>query len=206
MVYNQTMKLLKIIILLIILIVSGAGIFLLIKSKTKPTDQKEASPTSEIANPASVYCEENGGKVKIITSDTGDQMGICIFENGSSCEEWAYYRKECQKDDGKSDQTYDVSKEFAEIKAAAEAELKIDTTLMEVKVRKSTGKYASGSVSPIEEGIGGGYLYMAKIDGVWKVVADGNGQISCAQLEPYPDFPVDMIPECVNADGNPITR
>ncbi len=50
----------------------------------------------EMANPASVYCEEQGGTLDIRTADDGGQYGICIFDDGSECEEWAYFRDECQ--------------------------------------------------------------------------------------------------------------
>ena len=46
-------------------------------------------------NPASVYCEENGGKLKITTASDGSQSGACTFPNGSTCDEWAYFRGEC---------------------------------------------------------------------------------------------------------------
>ncbi|MBN1920253.1 MAG: DUF333 domain-containing protein [Anaerolineae bacterium] len=49
-----------------------------------------------MANPASVYCEEHEGKVEIRTDDDGGQMGICVFADGSECEEWSFYRGECQ--------------------------------------------------------------------------------------------------------------
>jgi putative hemolysin len=50
---------------------------------------------AEIANPASVHCEEQGGTVEIIETDRG-QVGICVFDDGRECEEWAYYRRgEC---------------------------------------------------------------------------------------------------------------
>lgn len=49
----------------------------------------------QLANPASVYCEENGGKVDIRDEADG-QVGYCVFPDGSECEEWAYYRGECQ--------------------------------------------------------------------------------------------------------------
>jgi putative hemolysin len=49
---------------------------------------------AEIANPASVYCEEQGGTVRIVETDDG-QVGICVFDDGRECEEWAYYRGEC---------------------------------------------------------------------------------------------------------------
>ena len=50
-------------------------------------------------NPASVFCEENGGKLEIRTDESGGQVGFCLFEDGSECEEWAYYRGECKPGD-----------------------------------------------------------------------------------------------------------
>ena len=47
---------------------------------------------AELANPASVYREEQGGTVKILDTDEG-QVGICVLDDGSECEEWAYYRQ-----------------------------------------------------------------------------------------------------------------
>ncbi len=50
-----------------------------------------------IANPASVYCEANGGKLEIrIDSVSGGQIGICVFSDNSACEEWRLFRKECE--------------------------------------------------------------------------------------------------------------
>jgi len=46
-------------------------------------------------NPASVYCEEQGGTVEIRTDTDGGQMGVCVFADGSECEEWAFFRGEC---------------------------------------------------------------------------------------------------------------
>ncbi len=48
-----------------------------------------------MANPASVHCEEQGGQLEIRTADDGGQYGVCIFPNGSECEEWAFFRGEC---------------------------------------------------------------------------------------------------------------
>jgi len=52
---------------------------------------------SGLPNPASEYCEENGGTVEIREDESGGQVGYCIFPDGSECEEWAYYRGECQQ-------------------------------------------------------------------------------------------------------------
>ena len=46
---------------------------------------------AEIANPASVYCEENGGTLVL-----EEGAWLCMFEDGSYCEEWSYQRWECQ--------------------------------------------------------------------------------------------------------------
>jgi putative hemolysin len=52
------------------------------------------SPPHKIANPASVYCTEQGGTLKIVDTPDG-QVGICTLKDGTECEEWAYFRKEC---------------------------------------------------------------------------------------------------------------
>jgi hypothetical protein len=52
-------------------------------------------PQVNMPNPASVYCEQNGNKLEIRTAADGSQYGICVFPDGSTCEEWACYRGEC---------------------------------------------------------------------------------------------------------------
>jgi len=52
-----------------------------------------------IANPASVYCEEQGGTLQIVTAADGSQSGLCKFSNGKECDEWAFYRGECKKEE-----------------------------------------------------------------------------------------------------------
>jgi putative hemolysin len=56
-----------------------------------------ATETSQanMPNPASVYCEQNGNKLEIQTASDGSQNGICVFPDGSTCDEWAYFRGEC---------------------------------------------------------------------------------------------------------------
>jgi putative hemolysin len=48
----------------------------------------------QIANPASVYCLEQGGTLNLRDNLEG-QVGYCVFPNGNECEEWAYFRMEC---------------------------------------------------------------------------------------------------------------
>lgn len=52
-------------------------------------------PELNMPNPASVYCEQNGNRLVIVTATDGSQSGICIFPDGTSCDEWAYFRGEC---------------------------------------------------------------------------------------------------------------
>jgi putative hemolysin len=61
----------------------------------------QASPTPQagMANPASVYCEQNGGKLDLRQDASGGVAGICIFPDGSECDEWAYFRGECKPGD-----------------------------------------------------------------------------------------------------------
>ena len=52
-------------------------------------------PTIGMPNPAAVYCQEQGYAVENRTDENGGQYGMCIFPDGSECDEWAYYRGEC---------------------------------------------------------------------------------------------------------------
>jgi putative hemolysin len=47
-----------------------------------------------LANPASTYCVNHGGALKMKTGPAG-QYGICTFSNGSQCDEWQYFKGEC---------------------------------------------------------------------------------------------------------------
>jgi putative hemolysin len=49
---------------------------------------------ADMPNPASVYCEQQGGRVEMRT-DADGIYGVCVFDDGGECEEWAYYRGEC---------------------------------------------------------------------------------------------------------------
>ena len=48
-----------------------------------------------IANPASVFCIEQGGIVKIETRPDGGEYGVCRFGTERQCEEWALLRGDC---------------------------------------------------------------------------------------------------------------
>jgi putative hemolysin len=48
-----------------------------------------------LANPASVFCVQNSGTLEIVTDLSGWQSGICHLLDGTTCDEWAYFRGEC---------------------------------------------------------------------------------------------------------------
>ena len=46
-----------------------------------------------MANPASVYCVEQGGESIIKQNKDGSEYGICKFKDGKEVDEWEFYRK-----------------------------------------------------------------------------------------------------------------
>lgn len=95
------MKTIMIIALVAILILAVAGFFLFGNTgKTTPSAGNNTSGTggsgnlgggTGMANPASVYCVQQGGTLEI-RDETGGQVGYCHFANGQVCEEWALFR------------------------------------------------------------------------------------------------------------------
>ena len=54
--------------------------------------QAQALPVVRIiANPASVYCVQQGGRVEIVTTEKG-QVGICVLPDSRRVEEWEFFR------------------------------------------------------------------------------------------------------------------
>ncbi len=69
----------------------------------KPVDSAEdLTPSANMPNPASVFCDQNGGVLEIRTDINGSQSGICIFSDASECDEWAFFRGECKVGDSLS--------------------------------------------------------------------------------------------------------
>jgi len=82
---------------------------------------------------------------------------------------------------------------IAAIKAALVVKHGPDAESLNVMVSKIEGDYATGGASA--QG-GGGMWLAAKVNGDWKLVWDGNGQINCSDLALYPVFPNDLVSEC----------
>lgn len=81
------------------------ALLLILASCSSPAPQPKAAPMStdappstaaaNLPNPAWVYCEGQGNRLEIRTAADGSQTGVCIFPDGSECDEWAYFRGEC---------------------------------------------------------------------------------------------------------------
>jgi putative hemolysin len=64
-------------------------------STAAPQPEATSSPQTNLPNPASVYCEQQGYRLEIRSAADGSQNGFCVFPDGSECEEWAFFRGEC---------------------------------------------------------------------------------------------------------------
>jgi len=73
------------------------GLLYYVNQGTMPIPELQPQhQNAQLANPASVYCAQKGGTNQIVTAANGSQSGNCVFKNGSFCDEWAYFRKECK--------------------------------------------------------------------------------------------------------------
>ena len=70
-----------------------------VESGQGQTEPEEEPPPlggggAAMPNPAAVHCIEKGGKLEAI--DTGSaQYGVCVFNDGSRCNQWSFVRGEC---------------------------------------------------------------------------------------------------------------
>lgn len=51
----------------------------------------------EEANPASVFCIEQGGELDIVTEEDGE-VGYCILPDGTRVDEWEYFEENAPTD------------------------------------------------------------------------------------------------------------
>ncbi len=50
------------------------------------------------ANPAAVFCVDQGGRYEIRTADDGNQQGFCILPDGTEMDAWTYFREQSEAD------------------------------------------------------------------------------------------------------------
>lgn len=58
-----------------------------------PSPASADEPMVGMANPASVFCEQQGGRSEIRTDRNGNQYGVCHLPNDTIVEEWEYFRQ-----------------------------------------------------------------------------------------------------------------
>jgi putative hemolysin len=91
---NAKIKNISIAIILSLLLLSACS-----TQTPQPITVTATLDTITIDNPASAYCEEQGFKLEIRTAQDNNQYGVCMFEDNTECEEWAYYRDEYKPGD-----------------------------------------------------------------------------------------------------------
>jgi putative hemolysin len=79
------------------LVLALCGLLLNCQPAVQSTDESPATATGSagLPNPAAVYCQEQGYSYEIRTAGDGSQSGVCIFPDGSECDEWEFFRGEC---------------------------------------------------------------------------------------------------------------
>jgi putative hemolysin len=92
--YNRKNKNMKRIIAFTIILMALAACTVS-QPQATPKPAATAMPQASLPNPASVYCTQQGNKLEIRTAADGSQSGVCVFLDGSTCDEWAYFRGEC---------------------------------------------------------------------------------------------------------------
>jgi len=85
----------KILITIAVILFLGASALFVINNIMKSTPEEGV----QLSNPASLYCGQEGGVLEIRTNADGSQQGFCLFDDGSECEEWKFFRSECKKGD-----------------------------------------------------------------------------------------------------------
>jgi len=88
--------------LFVVLVVVLCGLMVGCQSADKSDTVPTSVPTdgAGLPNPAAAYCQDQGYKYEIRTAADGSQSGVCIFADGSECDEWAFYRGECGPEAG----------------------------------------------------------------------------------------------------------
>jgi putative hemolysin len=69
-----------------------AGVFAVAGCGSDDTPEAPDDTVTELANPASEFCIEQGGEVEIVDGDDGE-AGVCVLPDGTRVDEWEYFRE-----------------------------------------------------------------------------------------------------------------
>jgi len=81
--------------LLIIFLIVAAGLVYYF-GFYQAEEQPEGGNNAQVSNPAAVFCQDHGGTNEGVTFDDGVRS-YCVFEDGSKCWQWDFYRGYCGK-------------------------------------------------------------------------------------------------------------
>jgi hypothetical protein len=126
-------------------------------------------------------------------------LGLAVIVLGLSGCTLVKYSNNTVTNNTVDNQVTDTSADEIAIKQLFVDQYSTEAERPEVKIEKLVGSTARGGITFKDdsgEAVSGAYFFAAKVDGTWKIVLSGNGQISCATLAPY-NFPADMITDCV---------
>lgn len=89
-----------IIILLLALLSLVVYSLLLAPGPTPPPAPPVSNGTDGIGmpNPAAAYCKALGYQYKIIKTDDGGQIGVCVFPDGKECKAWDFFAGRCGRE------------------------------------------------------------------------------------------------------------
>jgi putative hemolysin len=103
-----------------------------------------------MANPASVYCEDQGYTLEIRSDAEGNEYGVCLFPDGSECEEWAFFRGECAPG---SQAVEEPVAEPAEEPAAPVNAVDVTCEWVSFSYDASLASGVTGEIMPAEDGV-----------------------------------------------------
>jgi len=66
----------------------------LLAACASPPERSKPSGAAQMANPASVYCQQLGGKLEIAKGKDGGEVGYCTLPGGERIEEWELFRRD----------------------------------------------------------------------------------------------------------------
>jgi len=188
-------KTLIVIIAVVIIVIIGYWIY------------QSISAPEEITEAEAKNCENDSDCV--VFGENGDCNCGCFNENYQWEKEGDCFcaaPTSCKCVNGKCEGVFEENKEVA-IKNLFAAKYDKEVSEITININQETENHIRGEVEfePGDPGNLGGFL-VAKKNGGWELVYDGNGVIFCSLIEPY-NFPVDMVVECYDEEtGKPKDR
>ena len=151
-------------------------------SKLMPTQTCGSKANTGLANPASVYCGEHGGKLKIKKDISGNESGICVFSDDTRCEEWKYFRGECQS--GANIHIINIKNgQEVNLPFVVEGEARVFESVVNVALKDSKGQILyQANVMAQSPDMGQFGPFFKEIDFLTKLPADDNAILEVYSL------------------------